>query len=382
MNNIWYVTSEFDNLVWYKRWIAFYLDNMLNILIKEQRINNIIIISKSHTKKKVYNIKNNIYIIPIYIKNKWIIWKFIFMFKLLFTLPKIINKYNIKIIETQETHTPLLIYNYLNFNKNINYILRLHTPEWFLAKNIERKKWIVNKIYSNVLVYLEKIFLKSCNKKKFTISSPSNALLKEIENFYKIKFNTKIIIPNFILNLKNKNIKKSSKKNFLYIWWLQIRKNTHILLDSIEKILLDNKNIEFNIIWKVWEKIISKKINNLKWFKWFNYLWELYWDEKYKILSESNYYIIPSRENYSMSMIEWALYKNYLITVNLWWNSEINKYNTLYEEWNLTSTLLKILSNNESLKEKIELQNAHINMLNENWKKLSKELIYKLLWNE
>lgn len=384
MNNIWYITSEFEVLVWYKRWIAYYLDNIIEVFKTEKKVDNIIIISKSHTKKDVYKIWDKITIIPIYIKNKSILWKINFIFKLSYLLPRIIIKYDIKVVETQETHTPLLLYNYFSFKNNIKYIMRLHSPEWYLASVIEKKKWFLNIMYRRFLVILEKIFFYKSKKLWYIISSPSKALLNEIEEFYKIKFNNSYVIPNFIVNLdKRSNLKKDyCKKRFLYIWWLQIRKNTQNLLESIEKILSKHDNVEFILVWKIWENIIKEKIERLKSLKWFNYKWELYWKEKYELLEYSTYYIIPSWENYSMSMIEASLYKIYLITVDLWWNKEINKYNTIYKDWKLYNTLLSIINDKQDINKPILKQLNEIISLNKAWVKETKKLIFKLLNND
>jgi hypothetical protein len=384
MNNICYITSEFQQLSWYKRWIAYYLDNIIEIFNNEKNIEQIIIVSKSHTIKNEYRVWNKILVIPIFIRNKWLIWKILFMVKLSFILPTLIKKNHIRIIETQETHTPLFLYNFFTFRKDIQHIMRLHSPEWFLASEIEKKKWFINIFYKKILIFLETIFLKKSNNLWYVISSPSKALLEELEGFYKINFIKKYIIPNFIINLKIiDNLQKDySKKRFLYIWGLQIRKNTHGLLDTIEKVLSNNNNIEFILIWKIWEEIIREKIDHLKNTKWFIYKWEIYWDEKYKLLEYSTYYIIPSRENYSMSMIEASLYKNFLLTVDLWWNKEINIYNSLYKKWELYENIIKIIKNKNNIEDDINRQSNKIISLNAEWVTKSKKLIFELLMNE
>ncbi len=76
-----------------------------------------------------------------------------------------------------------------------------------------------------------------------------------------------------------------------------------------------------------------------------------------------------------MSMIEASLYKNYLISIDLWWNKEINKFNTMYKEWELYKNLANSIENTQNIKEKIEQQLLEVIKLNTEWVNKSIKLI-------
>lgn len=156
------------------------------------------------------------------------------------------------------------------------------------------------KIHENSIGY--KILLKVSRHFIDKYIAVSNYTKKELKNKVKIKNNEIVVISNFTVKKKNKNLKYPKKiKNIGYIGRLCKIKGIDVLLNSIKKL---DKSIQLMIVGDgTLKKTLEQKVKNQKLEKRVKFLG--YQIRPFEQLKECDLIIVPSRsESFGLTVIE------------------------------------------------------------------------------
>ncbi len=276
------------------------------------------------------------------------------------------NKYdliidNIWVNLFNETKTIIIAHwVHINFFKKIKFKDKLDKLKYFLFFG-----------------FINWFIVKKSLKKSHKIITFWETIKKELVKEYYLNSKKISIIPNWCDKIIfDINQKEYNKNKILFISNDHIRKWIDIL-EKVANYFVNNKNIEFLIIWKEYN---SKK-HNIK------YLWKLPRNEVYEQMKNSNIIFLPSYYEWQpLVVIEaMALWCIPLVSKNCHLdflrNTKIKNY--ISEENNVEFYVDKIknlisLNKNDSLKLSYESQNLS-NFLN--WNRISNEYL-KLIKNE
>ncbi len=205
---------------------------------------------------------------------------------------------------------------------------------------------------------------------------------KEIENF---NFKNEIYVSPNGMDLNKNFLNFKMKKQILYLSRIHKKKGIEILIDVWNEIyniypewklvIVGPKNKYSN---KLEQKIISKNIKNIK------FIGPLYGNNKFKIFSESQLYVLPTfSENFGVTVAEsLSVGTPVIVTKNAPWEL-IEKYNAGF--WigegkdNLKASIIKFINLSDDIKHEMKKSSLLLIENEFNWTSIAESIIKKYL---
>jgi len=166
------------------------------------------------------------------------------------------------------------------------------------------EKFLLTQIKYNTLITVGSSFLKYPNVNKNIVVIPNGV---NIEEFDRINISPR------------EDIYK-----ILFVGRLEWTKGIDILIEAVRKIdrsILDEKNVEFHIIWYGYQENEYKKLvkkYNLE--KYIQFKWKITWENLIKEYKESSLFVLPSRtEGFGITLIEAMISRIPVIATRCGW---------------------------------------------------------------
>lgn len=180
-----------------------------------------------------------------------------------------------------------------------------------------------------------------------------------------------VVIPNWVNREEFENIqveKRGDIFKILFVGRLEWTKGIDILIEAIHRIdkgILDEKGVEFHIIWYGYQENEYKElVKKYDLRKYIHFRWKITWENLIKEYKESNLFVMPSRtEGFGITVIEAMISRIPVIATRCGWPEDIieNWFNWFLIEkenaWELS----------EKMAEFIEWRIENLEEIIENW---------------